>query len=187
MTGHINVVLVLQSFTDALQIMADSSGEMFPTSCDVTNIKAEDLDVKEMSVSREEEERVAIKVECIDVKEEVKDNGEEKQVFVGVKEENCVGCEGEEGTDVKAEDIDSEREEEEERCLDEKNLEDVDVKEEEIHMDGSIDTVEAETSEVSHLTTSVRRHISPLCTDMNCLLLPTFLWSDKPLAYRIYF
>jgi hypothetical protein len=154
--------------------MAGPSSEMFPISCDVTNIKAEHLDVKEMSASSEEEEGVTIKVECIDVKEEVKDNGDEMQVFVDVKEENCVGCEEDEGADVKTEDIDSENEEEE-RCLDEKNLEDVDVKEEEIHMDGSIDTAEAETSEVSHLTTSVRRHISPLCADMNCLLLPTYL------------
>jgi hypothetical protein len=40
-TGHINVVLVLQSCTDSLQVLPGSSSEMFPTSsdgtCDVSN------------------------------------------------------------------------------------------------------------------------------------------------------
>jgi hypothetical protein len=41
MTGHINVMLVLQSCTDSLQVLPGLSSEMFPTSsdgtCDVSN------------------------------------------------------------------------------------------------------------------------------------------------------
>ena len=41
MTGHINVVLVLQSCTDSLQVLPGSSSETFPSSsdgtCDVSN------------------------------------------------------------------------------------------------------------------------------------------------------
>jgi hypothetical protein len=52
--GHINVMLVLQSCIDSLQVMAGSSTETFPTSSDVTydvgNIKLEeDIDVIEES------------------------------------------------------------------------------------------------------------------------------------------
>ena len=52
MTGHINVMLVLQSCTDSLQVMADSSTETIPTSFDGTydvgNMKVEeDVDVIE--------------------------------------------------------------------------------------------------------------------------------------------
>ena len=59
--GHINVMLVLQSCTDSLQVMAGSSCETFPTSCDDTldigNIKfEEDLNIKE-------EEEVNVKTE----------------------------------------------------------------------------------------------------------------------------
>ena len=69
--GHINVLLVLQSCTDSLQVMAGSSTETFPTSsdgtCDFGNIKIEeDLDVQEeeeVNVKTEEEE-------CIDIKRE---------------------------------------------------------------------------------------------------------------------
>ena len=46
MTGHINVMLVLQSCTDSLHILPSSSSETFPTSCngtyDVRNIKFEE-------------------------------------------------------------------------------------------------------------------------------------------------
>ena len=69
--GHVNVMLVLQSCTDSLQVMAGSFTEAFPTSCDVTcdigNIKIEeDLDMQEeeeVNVKTEEEE-------CIDIKHE---------------------------------------------------------------------------------------------------------------------
>jgi hypothetical protein len=48
--GHINVMLVLHSCTDSLQVMADLSTEIFPTSSDGTygigNVKVEeDVDV----------------------------------------------------------------------------------------------------------------------------------------------
>ena len=36
MTGHINVILVLQSCTDSLQVLPGSSSEMFPTPSDIT-------------------------------------------------------------------------------------------------------------------------------------------------------
>jgi len=70
-TGHINVMLVLQSCTDSLQIMPSSSSETFPTSsdgtCDVSNVKVEeDLDMQgeeEVNVKTEKEE-------CIDIKQE---------------------------------------------------------------------------------------------------------------------
>jgi hypothetical protein len=52
MTGHINVMLVLQSCTDPLHILPRSSSETFPTSsdgtCNISNIEVEeDMDVKE--------------------------------------------------------------------------------------------------------------------------------------------
>ena len=51
MTGHINVMLVLQSCTDSLHILPSSSSETFPTSCDGTydvgNITVEE-DVEEI-------------------------------------------------------------------------------------------------------------------------------------------
>jgi hypothetical protein len=53
--GHINVVLVLQSCTDSLQVLPGSSSETFPTSsdgtCDVSNTEVEeDVVVIEESV-----------------------------------------------------------------------------------------------------------------------------------------
>jgi hypothetical protein len=50
--GHINVMLVLQSCTDPLQVLPGSSSESFPTSsdgaCNFSNIEVEeDVDVKE--------------------------------------------------------------------------------------------------------------------------------------------
>ena len=52
MTGHINVVLVLQSCTDSLRLLPSSSSETFPSSSDgaydVGNMKVEeDVDVIE--------------------------------------------------------------------------------------------------------------------------------------------
>jgi hypothetical protein len=52
MTGHINVMLVLQSCTDSLHILPGSSGESHATSsdggCNFSNIEVEeDVDVKE--------------------------------------------------------------------------------------------------------------------------------------------
>ena len=50
-TGHINVMLVLQSCKNSLQVLPGSSGETFPTSsdgtCDVGNVEVEaDLDMQ---------------------------------------------------------------------------------------------------------------------------------------------
>jgi len=105
MTGHINVMLVLQSCTDSLQVMADSSTETFPTSSDGTydigNVKVEEhTDVKE-------DEKVNVKTEK----------------GIGSEEEECIDIKDEEGTY-------SEEVEEEEENIDTKEEEDVDVKEE---------------------------------------------------------
>ena len=85
MTGHINVMLVLQSSTDPLQVMASSSIETFPTSCDGTydvgnvkfeedvNIKWEEVNVKTEKIIDSEEE------ECVDIKDEDGIYGEEEE------------------------------------------------------------------------------------------------------------
>jgi hypothetical protein len=66
--GHINVMLVLQSCTDSLQVLPGSSSETFPTSdgaCNFSNIEVEeDVDVKEEGfMSIKEELDIAIKQE----------------------------------------------------------------------------------------------------------------------------
>jgi len=70
MTGHINVMLVLQSCTDSLQVMAGSSTETFPTPSDGIydgKMKVEeDVDVIEESfVSVNKEADIGIKQEEI--------------------------------------------------------------------------------------------------------------------------
>ena len=63
MTGHINVMLVLQSCTDPLRVLPSSSSETFATSSDGTydvgNMKVEeDVDVIEesfMAINKEED------------------------------------------------------------------------------------------------------------------------------------
>jgi hypothetical protein len=46
--GHINVILVLQSCTDPLHILPDSSSVTCATSCNISNVKFEEnVDVKE--------------------------------------------------------------------------------------------------------------------------------------------
>ena len=103
--GHINVMLVLQSCTDSLQVMAGSSSETFPTSPDGT------LDIGNIKVE-----------ELADIKEEEE---------VNVKTENIIGSEEEECIDIKYEDcIYSEEEKEEEENTVTKEEEDVDIKEE---------------------------------------------------------
>jgi len=106
MTGHVNVMLVLQSCTDSLQVMAGSSSETFPTSSDgtydIANIKfEEDLDIKE------EEEKVNVKKEnvrgneeeeCIDIKDEEGAHSEEED-----EEEEKIGIQEEEDVDIKEE------------------------------------------------------------------------------------
>jgi len=97
-TGHINVMLVLQSCTDSLQVLPGSHSGTSPTSsngtCDVGNVKfEEDLDMQgeeEVNVKAEEEE-------CIDIKQEdgiyIEEEGEEDidttEDDVDVKEEVC--------------------------------------------------------------------------------------------------
>jgi len=102
---HINVLVVLQSCTDSVQVLPGSSTETFPTSsdgtCHVGHIKVEkDLDMQE-------EEEVNVKMEKVIVSEE----------------EECIEIKDEEG-------IYSEEEEEEEEDIDTKKDENVDVKEE---------------------------------------------------------
>ena len=94
MTGHINVMFVLQSCTDSLQVMAGSSTDTFSSpsdcACDLGNIKVEEdidmqeegeVDVKTENIIFNEEE------ECIDIKDEegiyTKEEGED----VYIKEE----------------------------------------------------------------------------------------------------
>jgi len=93
--GHTNVMLVLQSFTDSLDVLPGSSCETFPKSSDctydVSNVKVEvDIDIKEEDAkgekvigneedkegiySEEEEEEGDIdtkEVEDVNIKEEV--------------------------------------------------------------------------------------------------------------------
>jgi len=83
-TGHINVMLVLQSCTDSLQVLPGSPSKTSPTpsdgTCDVSNVKVEgDLDMQgeeEVNVKTEEEE-------CIDIKQEdgiyIEEEGEEEE------------------------------------------------------------------------------------------------------------
>jgi len=70
-TGHINVMLVLQSCTDSLQVLPGSSGEMFPTSsdgtCDVSNtaVQQDAVVVEEGFMAVNEEAHIGIKQEEI--------------------------------------------------------------------------------------------------------------------------
>ena len=98
MTAVINVMLVVQSCTDSLTVMADSSTETLPTSSDGTldngNIKVEeDLDMQE------EEEEMNVKTEKVIGSEEeecknIKDDGglyvEEEMVDIDTKEEEDI-------------------------------------------------------------------------------------------------
>ena len=102
--GHVNVMLVLQSCTDSLQVMASSSSETFPTSCDgildIGNIKVEE------DIVMEGVEQVYLKI----------------QKDIGSEEEECVDIKDEEGIHIEKED---------EECKDIDMKEDeVDVKEE---------------------------------------------------------
>ena len=106
---RVNVMLVLQSCTDPLQLTAGSSTETFPTSSDGTydvgNVKFEEhTDIKE------EEEEVNVKTEKVTVSEE--------EECIDIKDEDCVYSEEEKEEEEEEEDIDTQEEE------------DVDVKEE---------------------------------------------------------
>ena len=71
MTGHINVMLVLQTGTDPLQILPGSSNEIFPTpsdgTCDVSNtaVQQDVVVVEECSIAVNEEMDIGIKQEQI--------------------------------------------------------------------------------------------------------------------------
>jgi len=96
---QINVMLVLQSCTDSLEVMAGSSTETFPTSSDVSydvgNVKVEeDLDMQE-------EEKVNVKTE--------NDIGSEGEKCIDIKDENCICTEEE--NEEEEEDIDTQEEE----------------------------------------------------------------------------
>jgi len=70
-TGHINVMLVLQSCTDSLHILPGSSSETFPSStngtCDVSNtaVQQDIVVVEERSIAVNEEAPIGIKQEEI--------------------------------------------------------------------------------------------------------------------------
>ena len=105
--GHINVVLVLQSCTDSVQVMAGSCTETFLTSSGgtyvISNVKIEEhIDIKE-------EEDVNVKTEKVIFSEEVE--------CIDIKDEDCIYSE-------------EEKEEEEEEDIDTKEEEDVEIKEE---------------------------------------------------------
>jgi len=71
MTGHINVMLVLQSSTDSLQVLPGSSSETFPISsdgtCDVSNtaVQQDAVVVEEGFVAVNEQAPIGIKQEEI--------------------------------------------------------------------------------------------------------------------------
>jgi len=93
-----NVMLVVQSCTDSLTVMADSSIETLPTSSDGTldigNIKVEeDIDMQE------EEEEMNVKTEkgicseereCKNIKDDEGLYSEEEMEDIGIKEEEDV-------------------------------------------------------------------------------------------------
>jgi len=79
--GHANVMLVLQSCTDSLQVLPGSSIETFPTSYDcaydVGNVKVEE------ELDMQEEELVNVKIE----EEESIDNKHEDGIYSEEEEE----------------------------------------------------------------------------------------------------
>ena len=107
MTGHINVMLVLQSCTDTLQVLPGSSNETFPTSsdgtCHVGHIKVEeDLDMKGVEEVNVKTEKVIVseEEECIDIKDErgIYNEEEEEEEDIQTKEDDVdlkeeVSCE----------------------------------------------------------------------------------------------
>jgi hypothetical protein len=81
--GHINVMLVLQSCTDSLHILAGSSSEIFPTSSDGTN------DVSSIGV---EENVVVIEEAFLAISEEAAVRTKQEKIpgninFPGIKSE----------------------------------------------------------------------------------------------------
>jgi len=87
---RVNVVVVVQSCTDSLQVLPDLSSETFPTSSDGTydigNMKVEE------DVDMQEEEEVNVKTEKVIVNE--------KEEYIDIKDEDCIYNEEEEKEDV---------------------------------------------------------------------------------------
>ena len=67
MTGHINVIVVLQSCTDSLHILAASSSATDATSCNISNVEVEeDVDIiEEIFTAINKEAEIGIKQEEI--------------------------------------------------------------------------------------------------------------------------
>jgi hypothetical protein len=74
--GHINVVVVLQSCTDLLQVLRGSSSETFPTSSDSTYVSnrkvEEDVNMQELEEVNVKTEKVIFceEEECTGIKDE---------------------------------------------------------------------------------------------------------------------
>ena len=103
MTGHINVMLVLQSCTDPLQVMEGSSSETFPASSDGTydvgNVKVEeDIDMPEFEVVNVKTETVIFsdEEECVDIKDK-------EGIYSEEEEEEDIDTTEEKDVDVKEE------------------------------------------------------------------------------------
>ena len=98
-SGHMNVVLVLQSCSDPLHILPSSSCDTNAASSDCTyhnaNMKAEDLDMqgKEGEVNVKTEKGIGSEEEeCIGVRdEEGMYSEEEEEEVIRIKEEDNVG------------------------------------------------------------------------------------------------
>jgi len=98
--GDINVMLVLQSCTDSLRVMAGSSSDTFPTSSKGTyvvgNIKVEeDVDMQEEVEVNVKTEKVIFSEEgeCIDIKDEegIYTEEDEEEEDIDTKEVKDVG------------------------------------------------------------------------------------------------
>jgi len=92
--GNINVVVVVQSCTDSLQVLHSLSSETFPTSsdgtCDIGNMKVEeDVDMKEEEEVNVKTEKVIFseEEECIDIKDEEDIYSEEEEDILTEEEE----------------------------------------------------------------------------------------------------
>jgi hypothetical protein len=111
--GYTNVMLVLQSCTDSVQVRADPSVEPFPTSSDckydIGNMKVEeDIDMQEEGEVnvKTEKEIFSEEEECIDIKDEegIYTEEEEEEEEVDTKEEEeDIGTKEDEDVDIKEE------------------------------------------------------------------------------------
>jgi len=89
--GHINVMFVLQSYTDSLKVWPGSSSETCRTgcngACDVSSIKVEGTDVKEEGIAvKEEKSTGSEEEEGIDIKAK-EDAYVKEEMSIDIKEE----------------------------------------------------------------------------------------------------